>query len=36
LSAGLKTVLVNHALASPSRVPDKLKYYFSLRSTLPP
>jgi hypothetical protein len=31
-----EAVFVNHALASMSRVPDKPKYYFSLRGTLPP
>jgi hypothetical protein len=36
LNQALKAVLINHALASTSRVPDKLKYYFSLRGTLPP
>jgi hypothetical protein len=36
LNQALKTVLVNHALASSSRAPDKPKYYFSLRGTLPP
>jgi hypothetical protein len=29
-------VFVNHTLACTSRVPDKPKYYFSLRGTLPP
>jgi hypothetical protein len=36
LSQALKAVHVNHALASTSRVPDKPKFYFSLRGTLPP
>jgi hypothetical protein len=36
LNQALKAVLVNHALASTNRVLDKLKYYFSLRGTLPP
>jgi hypothetical protein len=36
LNQALKAVLVNHALASKSRVPDKSKYYFSLCGTLPP
>jgi hypothetical protein len=36
LNQALKVVLVNHALAGMSRVPDKPKYYFSLRGTLPP
>jgi hypothetical protein len=36
LNQALKAVLVNHALASMSRVPNKPKYYFSLRGMLPP
>jgi hypothetical protein len=36
LNQALKAALINHASASTSRVPDKLKYYFSLRGTLPP
>jgi hypothetical protein len=36
LNQALKAVLVNHALATMSRVPDKPKYYFSFRGTLPP
>jgi hypothetical protein len=36
LNQALKAVLVNHALASTSWVPDKPKYYFSLHGTLPP
>jgi hypothetical protein len=36
LNQALETVFVNYALASMSRVPDKPKYYFSLRGTLPP
>jgi hypothetical protein len=31
-----EAVFVNHALACTSRVPDKPKYYFSLRGMLPP
>jgi hypothetical protein len=31
-----RAVLVNHALASSSRVPNRPKYYFSPRGTLPP
>jgi hypothetical protein len=31
-----EVVFVNHALACSSWVPDKPKYYFSLRGTLPP
>jgi hypothetical protein len=36
LNQALEAVFVNHALASTSRVPDKPKYYLSLRGTLPP
>jgi hypothetical protein len=36
LNKALKTVLVNYALASLSRVPDRPKYYFSPHGTLPP
>jgi hypothetical protein len=36
LNQALKVVLVNHALASTSRVPDRPKYYSSLRGMLPP
>jgi hypothetical protein len=36
LNQALKAVLVNHALVGTSWVPDKSKYYFSLRGTLPP
>jgi hypothetical protein len=31
-----EAVFANHALACTSRVPNKPKYYFSLRGTLPP
>jgi hypothetical protein len=31
-----EAVFVNHTLVCTSRVPDKPKYYFSLRGTLPP
>jgi hypothetical protein len=36
LNQALEAVFVNHALASMIRVSNKLKYYFSLRGTLPP
>jgi hypothetical protein len=36
LNQAWEAVLVNHMLACMSRVPDKPKYYFSLRGTLPP
>jgi hypothetical protein len=36
LNQAWEAVFVDHALASTSRVPDKLKYYFSLHGTLPP
>jgi hypothetical protein len=36
LNQALEAMFVNHALASMSRVPNKPKYYFSLRGTLPP
>jgi hypothetical protein len=35
LNQAWEAVFVNHALACTSRVPDKLKYYFLLRGTLP-
>jgi hypothetical protein len=35
LNQAWEAVLVNHVLASMSWVPDKPKYYFSLRGTLP-
>jgi hypothetical protein len=36
LNQALEAVFVNQALASMSQVPNKLKYYFSLRGMLPP
>jgi hypothetical protein len=36
LNQVLKAALVDHVLASTSWAPDKPKYYFSLRGTLPP
>jgi hypothetical protein len=36
LNQAEEAVFVNHALACMSRVPDKPKYYFSLRGTLKP
>jgi hypothetical protein len=36
LNQPLEAVFINYALASTSRVPDKPKYYFSLRGMLPP
>jgi hypothetical protein len=36
LNQAWEAVFVNHALACTSQVPDKPKYYFSLRGTLPP
>jgi hypothetical protein len=36
LNKALKAVFVNHALASSSQGPDRPKYYFSPRGTLPP
>jgi hypothetical protein len=36
LNQALEAAFVNYVLASTSRVPDKPKYYFSLRGMLPP
>jgi hypothetical protein len=36
LNQAWEAVFINHALTCTSRVPDKQKYYFSLRGTLPP
>jgi hypothetical protein len=36
LNQALEAVFVNYVLASMSRAPNKPKYYFSLRGTLPP
>jgi hypothetical protein len=36
LNQAPEAVLVSHALVCMSRAPDKPKYYFSLRGTLPP
>jgi hypothetical protein len=36
LNQMLKATSVNYALASTSRGPDRLKYYFSLCGKLPP